>query len=88
MTPGLLIFLKGAAVVLIIVGMIVILLGINHYGPAGRQTLDDRDTDKLRHDVENKQEVITRHNLFHQFLSPSSDRVKQKNVRHYNSPRK
>lgn len=80
MTPGLLLFLKGAAVVLIIVGMIVILLGINHYGPAGRRALDDRDTDKLRHDVENREEVITRHNLFHQFLSPERDRARQRAV--------
>lgn len=53
-----------------LVGMIMVLLSINHLF-AGNFDTKDKDTEKFREEVRNRDEVITDHNLFRQFLRPA-----------------
>lgn len=56
-----------------LVAMVVLLLGISHLFSGEFQT-NEKDNARLRHDVRDRDEVITRENVFHTFLSPEYER--------------
>lgn len=59
--------LKLIFVILLLVAMVVILLGIGHLSN-GRFETDHTDIDKLREEVDNSDQVISRRNMFYEFL--------------------
>lgn len=73
--------LKFILVVVILAMMVLILLGINHLF-AGNFTANRKDTEQLRRDVENSENVITRNNIFHTLVRKSEqlDKVKSQKV--------
>lgn len=59
--------LKIILVVMLLLAMVVILLGIGHL-TNGRFDTDASDIDKLRDEVDNREEVISKRSIFHEFL--------------------
>ena len=68
------VILKLILVIMLLVAMVVILLGIGHLG-SGRFETTAEDVDKLRHEVDSSEEVISRRNAFHEFLPASKTKV-------------
>lgn len=62
--------LKILLVVLILVGMVMVLLGINHLS-SGHPGDSEDDTAEFRKEVRDDEEVMGRHNAFRQFLNQS-----------------
>ncbi len=60
--------LKIILVVMLMLAMVVILLGIGQLS-SGRFDTDTSDIDKLRDEVDNREEVISRRSIFHEFLA-------------------
>lgn len=60
-------------VLLILVGMIVVLLAINHV-THNDDTISQSDTDRLKRDLTDNQKVITRQSVFHKFLARDKTR--------------
>lgn len=54
-------------VLIILVAMVMILLGINQLFTGNLRTEED-DTNRLRNDVNDKDEVLTSQNVFRRFL--------------------
>lgn len=52
---------------MLLLAMVVILLGIGHL-TNGRFDTDASDIDKLRDEVDNREEVISKRSIFHEFL--------------------
>ncbi len=63
-----------------LVAMVALLLGISHLFSGEFQT-SERDNARLRRDVRDRDEVITRENVFHRFLSSEYERQKPGFVR-------
>ena len=60
--------LKTLLVVVLLISMALVLLMIGHMAhPEESSTKEDRD--RLLHDVENRERVITSNSLFHQFFA-------------------
>jgi hypothetical protein len=59
--------LKIILVVMLLLAMVVLLLGIGHLSN-GRFETDASDIDKLRDDVDNREDVISKRSIFHEFL--------------------
>ncbi|MDE6259090.1 MAG: hypothetical protein K2M53_12010 [Muribaculaceae bacterium] len=59
--------LKGMLVLIILVAMVMILLGINQLFSGNFQN-EEEETNVLRKEVEERDEVITSQNLFRKFL--------------------
>lgn len=61
-------FLKISLVLILLIAMVLVLLMIGHMAhPEESSTKEDRD--RLLHDVENRQRVITSNSIFHQFFA-------------------
>lgn len=58
---------KVMAVVAMLGAMVVLLVGIRHISS---DDVAPDDTDALRHDIDDKENVISQHSLFHEFLTP------------------
>lgn len=58
---------KALLVIIIMVAMVLLLLGIDHFFHSGSRR-DDVDAERLRRDVENKHDVITRDSVFHELV--------------------
>ena len=66
-------FLKISLVVILLISMALVLLMIGHMAhPEESSTKEDRD--RLLHDVENRERVITSNSIFHQFFARPSRR--------------
>lgn len=66
-------FLKILLVVVLLIAMVLVLLMIGHMAhPQISSTKEDRD--KLLHDVETRERVITSNSIFHQFFARPSRR--------------
>lgn len=63
-----------------LVAMVALLLGISHLFSGEFQT-DEKDNARLRRDVRDRDDVITRENVFHTFLNPEYERKKPEYVR-------
>lgn len=59
--------LKAVLVIVILAVMVLVLLGINHFF-SGNFDAGSEDADALRHDVEEKKDVLTPENVFHEFI--------------------
>ena len=59
--------LKLLLVVLILIGMVMVLLGINHLS-SGNLGSNEDDTAEFRKEVKEDEEVMGRHSAFRQFL--------------------
>lgn len=59
--------LKFILVLIILVAMIIILLGINHLF-SGNFSSSEKETSDFRREVREGDDVMSSHNLFHQFL--------------------
>ncbi|MDE5790093.1 MAG: hypothetical protein K2H96_02540 [Muribaculaceae bacterium] len=59
--------IKGMLVLIILVAMVMILLGINQLFTGNLQA-EEEETNQLRNDVNDKDEVLTSQNLFRKFL--------------------
>ena len=59
--------MKIILVVMLMLAMVVILLGIGHLSNGSFDT-DASDIDKLRDEVDNREEVISKRSIFHEFL--------------------
>lgn len=67
-------FLKIVLVVILLLSMIMVLLMIGHIAhPEESATKEDRD--RLLHDVETRERVITSNSIFHQFFARPSRRM-------------
>ncbi|MDE6521505.1 MAG: hypothetical protein K2L17_01700 [Muribaculaceae bacterium] len=61
-------FLKILLVVVLLIAMVLVLLIIGHMShPQVSSTKEDRD--RLLHDVETRERVITSNSIFHQFFA-------------------
>lgn len=61
-------FLKIMLVIILMISMILVLLMIGHIAhPQDSSTKEDRD--RLLHDVETRERVITSNSMFHQFFA-------------------
>lgn len=59
--------LKIVAVVVLLLAMVLVLLGIGHL--FNKETLaHDEDVSKLKREMKEREEVISRHSVFHSFL--------------------
>ena len=66
-------FFKILLVTVLLISMVIVLLMIGHMAhPEESATNEDRD--RLRHDVETRERVITSNSLFHQFFARPSKR--------------
>lgn len=64
-------FLKILLVIVLLIAMVLVLLMIGHIAhPQESSTKEDRD--KLLHDVETRERVITSNSIFHQFFARPS----------------
>lgn len=54
--------------IILLVGMAVLLLSINHF-LHNDDSLPQSDTDQLKRELERDADVITRRNIFHKFLA-------------------
>lgn len=69
MIPGYLIsIIKIVLVVLILVGMIMLLLAINHL-THNDDSLTQTETNRLKQEINDNEKVITRRSVFHNFLA-------------------
>lgn len=66
-------FIKTFLVLLILVGMVFLLLSIDHLF-TGSFNADQKDADRLREDVDTRDEVIGKRSLFHEFLASGRSR--------------
>ena len=64
--------IKAILIIFILAVMVVLLLGINHLF-AGNFRADRDDADKLREDVETKDDVITDNNVFHELVERTKE---------------
>lgn len=64
---NMILILKGMLVLIILVAMVMILLGINQLFSGNFQN-EEEETNVLRKEVEERDEVITSQNLFRKFL--------------------
>lgn len=64
MEPILIVIMRVVFVLLILVGMALVLLGINHY----LLKPEENDMDRLRKDIEETDDVISKDSIFHTFL--------------------
>ncbi len=70
-------FLKISLVVVLLMAMALVLLMIGHMAhPEESSTKEDRD--RLLHDVENRERVITSNSIFHQFFARPARRSSNK----------
>ncbi|MCM1290311.1 MAG: hypothetical protein NC201_02305 [Prevotella sp.] len=84
MTAILIFIIRLVLVLLILVGMVMVLLGINHF--LLRSDTDERqETERLRRDVKNKDYVISRYSLFHMFLAREHKSASRKQLYHKNN---
>ena len=67
------IILKFIAVVVILAAMLMILLGIGHLF-SGNFHSDSEETEKLRQDVENNEDVVSPRSLFYEFLGGGNNK--------------
>ena len=61
-------------VIVILLGMVMVLLGINHYLLRPNDSWDDSDCDQLKNEIRDQDMVIGKKNLFHNFLGRDSQR--------------
>ncbi len=75
--------LRAVFVLLILVGMAVVLLAINHY----LLNPQENDTDRLKRDVEENDNVISKDSIFHTFLVRDSEKNRRDKsmVKHHNA---
>ncbi len=76
-------FVTSVLVLVVLVGMMVLLLGVNRMF---RQGIDEPEADaaeRLKKDIEHEDDVITPHSLFHAFLGRGASRMSQR--RNYQS---
>lgn len=73
---------KAVLVIVIMVAMVLILLGINHLF-SGNFATREQDAERMRHDVDHKEDVITDDSVFHNLVSNERGRASSSGrVRH------
>ena len=60
--------IRVALILVILVGMVILLLAINHLAH-NDDTLNEKETRKFKDEVENEKDVISRRSVFHGFLA-------------------
>lgn len=71
-------FVTTVLVLVVLVGMVTLLLGVNRMFHTGIEERERDDAERLKKDLESEDNVITPHSVFHPFLGRESPRMNQR----------
>ncbi len=69
-----LVIVKILVMLLILMGMVLVLVGLQHYLSRGcHGDMDDSDNQRFKREIDSDTDVLSRYNLFHRFLSDDDE---------------